>query len=77
MNNPEQTSKNIFMNTLKLVHIHRNIVDKIDLADVANKSVDKTINNICKIKLTLTYFSYIYICYQIYTTWSCVTFTIH
>ena len=35
MNNPEQTSKNIFMNTLKLVHIHRNIVDKIDLADVA------------------------------------------
>ena len=38
------------MHTLKLVHIHRTILDKINLVDVANKSVDKTINNICKIK---------------------------
>ena len=28
----------------------------------------------CKIKLILRYFSYIYISYQMYKTWICVTF---
>ena len=43
----------------------------------ANKDLNfwlKSIHNICKIKLTLRYFSYIYIPYQMYQTWSCVTF---
>ena len=43
----------------------------------ANKHPDiflRIIHNICKIKLTFRYFSYIYISYQMYETWSCVTF---
>ena len=31
-------------------------------------------HNICKIKVTLSYFSYINISYQMYKTWSCWTF---
>ena len=34
----------------------------------------RIIHNICKITLTLRYFIAIYISYQMYKTWSCVTF---
>ena len=56
-----------------LVHIHINIVDNINLADVANQFVDRrdtrkqtfrhfSQNYVCKIKLTPRYFSCICIC---------------
>ena len=44
---------------------------------VANNQSDiflRITHNVCKIKLALRYFSYIYISYQLYKTWSCVTF---
>ena len=34
----------------------------------------RIIHNICKIQLTLRYFLYIYIPYQMYAMWSCVKF---
>ena len=34
----------------------------------------RIIHNICKITVTVRYFSSIYISYQMYKTWSCVTF---
>ena len=43
----------------------------------ANKHSDifpRTIHNTCQIKLTLRYFSYIYVSNQMHKTWSCVTF---
>ena len=68
-----------------LVHVHINILDNINLADVANEFVDRkdsrkqkfghffrVIHNICKIKLTPSSFSYIY--YISYQMWSCATF---
>ena len=52
-----------------LVHVHNNILDNINLADVANQFVDRKdsrkkhsgiflriIHNICKITLKLSYF---------------------
>ena len=61
---------------LLMVHVHKNILDNINLGYVANEFVDgidsrkqtyryflRTIHNICKIKLTLRYFPYIYISY--------------
>ena len=59
-------------------------MDNINLADVTNEFVDRKnrcnankhsdiilriIHNIRKIKLTLRYYSYIYIPYQVYKTW--------
>ena len=44
---------------------------------VANKQSDLFLripHNICKITLILRYISYIYISYQMYKTWSCVTY---
>ena len=54
-----------------VVHVYKNTLDNINLADAANEFVDskgsrkqsfgrflRTIHNICKIKLTPTYFSY-------------------
>ena len=32
--NTEQTSENIFMHALMLMHVHKNIVDNKNLADV-------------------------------------------
>ena len=59
-----------------LVHVHINILDNINLADVANEFVDRkdsskqkfrhfsqNFHNICKINLTSSYFLYIYICF--------------
>ena len=43
----------------------------------ANKHFDiflKIVRSICRITLKLRYFSYIYISYQVYITWSCVAF---
>ena len=75
------------LNKLILVHVHKNIMDNTNLADDANEFVDrktapnkqsdiflKITHNICKIMSALRYFSYIYIYYQIYETWSCVTY---
>ena len=39
--NTEQTSENIFMHALMLMHVHKNIVDNKNLADVANEYVDR------------------------------------
>ena len=75
------------LHALMLMHVHKNILNNINTADVAvnllkekttaNKHSDiflRIIHNICEIKLKLRHFSYIYIAYQIYMTWSCVTF---
>ena len=75
------------LNKLILVHVHKNIMDNTNLADDANEFVDRKTapnkqsdiflritHNICKIMSARRYFSYIYIYYQIYETWSCVTF---
>ena len=43
----------------------------------ANRHSDiflRILHDICKIKLTFRYLSYIYISYQMYKSWSCVTF---
>ena len=66
-------------------HVHINTVDNINLADVANQFVARkdsrkqkfghfSQNYICKDKLTSRYISFVYISYQIYEMWSCVTF---
>ena len=71
-----------------LVHVHINIVANINLADVANQFVDRkgshkqtfenfSQNCICNNKLTPRYFhifTFVYISYQMYEMWSCVTF---
>ena len=76
------TRGNNRLQTLMLVHIHNNILDNINLADVVKITllIEKTaankhsgiflriIHNICKVKLTLWCFSYIYISYQMYKT---------
>ena len=69
----ETTWGNNRLYALMLVHVHINIVDNINLADIANQFVDRkdsrkqtfghlSQNYICENKLTLRYFSYIYIC---------------
>ena len=60
-----------------LAHVHKNILDNINLAELnsltekkaANKNSDiflRIIHNICKITLILKYFLSIYISYQMY-----------
>ena len=62
-----------------LMHVHKNILDNINLTDVVHEFVNKKIaankqsdiflriiHNIYKIKLKLWYFLYIYISYQMY-----------
>ena len=44
------------------------------LMHVLNNIFLRFIHNIYKIVLTLRYFSYIYVSYQMYKTWSCWTF---
>ena len=52
------------LHALMLVHVHKNILDNINFADVVNEFVDRKdnfkllriIQNTCNIKLTLTYF---------------------
>ena len=64
--NTEQSSKNIFMHALMLMHFHKNILGNINLADVlTNLLIEKTagnkyldillriVHNICKIKILL------------------------
>ena len=69
----ETTWGNNRLYVLMLVHVHINIVDNINLADIANQFVDRkdsrkqtfghlSQNYICESKLTPRYFSYIYIC---------------
>ena len=76
------------LHALILVYVHNNILDNINLADVANQFVYrkdkrnkhseiylKIIYWNCKIKLILKYFIYLYfISYQMHKTWNCVTF---
>ena len=72
-----------------LVHVHINIVDNINVTDVVNHFVNRkdrckqtfghfSQNYIYKIiKLTPRYFHtfiFVYIPYQVYEMWNCVTF---
>ena len=60
---------------LILVHIRKNILNNINLPVLQlNLLIKKTHHNICKITLTLRYFSSVYIPYQMYKIRSCVTF---
>ena len=51
-----------------------NLLIKKIAANKHSGIVLRIICNICKIKLKLSYFSYIYISYHMYITWNCVTF---
>ena len=74
------TMGNNRLHALMLVHVHNNILDNINLADVANQCFDrkgsrkKTFRHLSQNYLLELYFPYNYISYQIYKTWSCVTF---
>ena len=54
--------------------LRMNLLIEKTVANINSDVFLRIIHNICKIKWTLRYFPYIYICYQIYKTWSCVTF---
>ena len=71
------------LHALMLMYVHKNILDNINLADVAHEFVDRkdsrkqTLGRFSQnfsLWLKLRYFSYIYISYQMYITWSCVAF---
>ena len=53
-----------------LLHVHMDILDNINLADVANEFVDRKDSR----KQTLRHYIYISISYQMYIKWSCVAF---
>ena len=67
------TMGNNRLHALILVHKFSLLIEKT----AAKRHSDiflRIIHNICKIKLTRRYFSNIYISYQMYKSWSCVTF---
>ena len=84
----ETTWGNNRLHALMLVHVHINIVNNFNLADVTNQFVDRkdsrkqtfghlSQNYIYKIKLKLGFFHifiFVYISHQVHEMWSCLTF---
>ena len=72
------------LHALILLHVHKNFLDNMNLNDGRNEFVDRKAtkqsdifvritHNVCKITITLRYFPYIYISYQMCKMCSCVT----